>query len=385
MRSSFTGGRIFGIPIQINLSWFLALALSTGLLGSRVYPNVLPDAPAAEHWSLALATALTFFLSIVLHELGHALVARAFDIPVRSITLFLLGGVAQIGQEVKRPAAEFLIAVAGPAVSLALSALFLGLMLLSNGPHSPAGVMFTTLFALNLSVGIFNLAPGFPMDGGRVFRALLWGVSGSYRWATRIAAWTGRVLAVALILLGLFAVLGVRGLPLQADGFTAVWLVLIGLYLDSAARASLETMRLLEYLSTYRAGDLMLRDVPIVDAGAHLQDCLPAILAARDCDAAFVAEFAGDSETGRGRMVGLLPRGLAVTVPERDRARITALDLMLPAEVLRPAAPEDDAAALLQRLEGEGLAAVPVVAGGEVLGLVGRSTLAHLLARRGRS
>ncbi len=384
MRSTFTGGRLFGIPIRINVSWFLSLAVLTGLLGGRVFPNVLPDLPPAAQWALGLATALTFFLSIILHELGHALVARTFGIPVRSITLFLLGGVAQIGQEAKRPLTEFLIAVVGPAVSLALAALCLGLMLLIGGPHSPAGVMFITLFGLNLSVGLFNLAPGFPMDGGRVFRALIWGISGSHSWATRIAAWTGRGFAAVLIVLGLFAVVGVRGLPLQADGFTAISMILIGLYLDGAARASLETMRLLEYLSAYRAGDLMLRDVPIISAGARLQEFLPEMLAARDCDAAFVAEYAGESEADAGRMIGLLPRGLAITVPERDRSRLTALDLMLPAHTLHPAAPEDDAAGLLQRLEGEGLVAVPVVAGGEVLGLIGRSTLAHLLARRGR-
>lgn len=235
MRTSFTGGRLFGIPIRINYSWFLALALSTGLLGGRVYPDVLPDAPAAAHWSLALATALTFFLSIVLHELGHALMARLFNIPVRSITLFLLGGVAQIGQEARSPVAELLIAVIGPAVSLLLAGLFFALMLLAGGAHTPAGVMFATLFGLNLSVGVFNLAPGFPMDGGRVFRALLWGVSGSHRLATRIAAWTGRGFAATLILLGLFTVVGVRWLPLPADGFTAFSMVLIGLYLDNAA------------------------------------------------------------------------------------------------------------------------------------------------------
>lgn len=385
MRTSFTGGRLFGIPIRISYSWFLALALSTGLLGGRIFPDVLPDAPPAVHWSLALATALTFFLSIVLHELGHALVARLFGIPVRSITLFLLGGVAQIGQEAKSPLAELLIAVIGPTVSLLIAGLCFALMLLVGGAHTAPGVMFATLFGLNLSVGIFNLAPGFPMDGGRVFRALLWGVSGSHRWATRVAAWVGRGFAGVLILLGLFTVIGVHGLPIPADGFTALSMVLIGLYLDNAARASLDATRLLEFLSTYRAGDLMLRDVPIVPAGAHLHEFLPEMLAARDCDAAFVAEYAAADGADAGRMIGLLPRGRAVMVPERERGRVTAHDLMLPADSLRPAAPDDDAAGLLQRLEGEGLVAVPVVAGGEVLGLVGRTTFAHLIARRGRN
>jgi len=390
MRGTFTGGHILGIPIRISASWFLALAIATGLFGLRVYPDFLPESSAALHWALALATALGFFLSILLHELGHAVMARAFGIPVRSITLFLLGGVAQITQEVKRPAAELLIAAIGPLVSLALGVLFLALTYLLGGQHhrTPATVAFSGLGLMNLSVGIFNFIPGFPMDGGRVFRALIWAVSGSYRWATRIAAWTGRGVAACLILLGIAAALNVHGLPLRTDGFSGVWLVLIGFFLDNAARSSLETQRLLEYLSAYRAGDLMQRDVPIVAASDCLYDFLPQLLAARDYDAAFVAEYSGDPDAeddpDGGRMIGMITRGAAVLVPERDRRRTTAQQLMLPAESMQPAAPDDDAGSLLQRLEGEGLVAVPVVAGGEVVGLVGRTNLLRLIERRGR-
>lgn len=390
MRGTFTGGHILGIPIRISASWFIALAIATGLFGLRVYPDFLPESSAALHWALAFATALGFFLSILLHELGHAVMARAFGIPVRSITLFLLGGVAQITQEVKRPGAELLIAAIGPLVSLALGVLFLALTFLLGGQHhrTPATVAFSGLGLMNLSVGVFNLIPGFPMDGGRVFRALIWAVSGSYRWATRIAAWTGRGVAACLVLLGIATAMNVGGLPLRSDGFSGIWLILIGFFLDGAARGSLETQRLLEYLSAYRAGDLMQRDVPIVAAGDCLHDFLPQLLAARDYDAAFVAEYNGDPDAeddpDGGRMIGMITRSAAVMAPERDRRRTTAQQLMLPAESMQPAAPEDDAASLLQRLEGEGLVALPVVAGGEVVGLIGRTNLLRLIERRGR-
>jgi len=386
MKSTFTAGHVLDIPIRVNASWFVSLALSTGLLGARVYPDVLPGRPAIAYWSLALTTSLIFFASILLHELGHALVARYFGVPVRSITLFLLGGVAQITQEMKQPSAELLIAAAGPAVSILLSGFFLGLMLLTDFRHHPGpfAMMWTWLWLLNLSVGVFNLIPGFPMDGGRIFRSLIWSATGSYKWATRIAGGTGQVVALLLMALGAATIARVPGLSLGGGAFNGAWLILIGWYLNNAARQSLSVLRVLERLRAYRAEDAMLRDVPVVDSSASVMTFLPQILSSRDCEVAFVADYAADGLPKGGRLVGMVTRSSAVTVPERDRERVTARQLMVPAETLDPASPEDDGASLLQRLEGEGLVAVPVVSGGEVLGLVGRASLLHLLERRGR-
>jgi Zn-dependent protease/CBS domain-containing protein len=382
MKGSFTAARTFGIPIRINVSWWVALALSTGLLGFKVYPDILPRSSSLVHWTLALVTSLVFFASVLLHELGHALVARAYGIPVRSITLFLLGGVAQISQEMKRPAEELLVAGVGPAVSILLSGIFLGLMLLSGDRRSPLGVMWTWLWLLNLSVGVFNMVPGFPMDGGRVLRALIWAATGSYRWATRIAGWCGRLVALLLIGLGLASSLRLPHIPLDAGPYNGLWFLLIGLYLDSGARQSLRMLRMLDYLRRYRAGDLMLRDVPVVDANTRVVDLLSEMLSSRESEVAFVTESGPPGENDR--MIGMLARGRVIVVPPRDRDRLTARDLMLPVAGLLPAAPDDDAAGLLQRLELEELAGVPVVAGGEVLGLVARLSLLNLLERRGR-
>jgi hypothetical protein len=271
-------------------------------------------------------------------------------------------------------------------VSVLLSGLFLGLMFASQDRAGPLGVMWTWLWLLNLAVGIFNLLPGFPMDGGRLFRATLWAVTGSYRWATLIAGWSGRTLALGMVLLGALIVAHVPGTPLGAEPLNGLWLVLLGIYLDGAARQALAVQRLLEHLRRFRAEEFMLHvsRVPVVEAGARLLDFLPGLLAERDCDAAFVAEYGDDQEDG-GRMIGMVERGRAVTVPERDRGRLTALDVMQPAEGMQPARPDDDAASLLQRLESEELVAVPVVAEGEVLGLVARRNLLRLIERRGHS
>jgi Zn-dependent protease/CBS domain-containing protein len=392
---SFTAGRIAGIPVRISASWFIALAVSTGIMGLRIYPALLPATPDGARWALAFATSIAFFLSILLHELGHALVARRFDVPVASITLFLLGGVAQITREVKRPLAELLIAAAGPLTSLALGGLCLLPALLAPRHHRSyayelalhphAGPLIVTsawLGVLNLSVGIFNLIPGFPMDGGRVLRAVIWACGASYRVATRIACFGGRIVAVLCIGLGILAALHVLpGRAWEMGPLNALWLVLIGFYLDRTDRQSQAAQQILDRLGRLSAAELMLREVPIVRAGARLRDFLPELLAQRDCEAAFVAD---DEDDEGGRMVGLVLRGRAMTVPAHDRDRLTAADLMLPADGMLPAAPDDDGASLLQRLEAEGLAAVPVVAGGEVLGLIGRASLfRYAMERRG--
>lgn len=385
MRATFTVGRVLGIPIRVHLSWFVAVGLSTGLFALRVYPAIFPDATVTTCWLLALATALIFFLSILLHELGHALVARRCGVPVRDITLFLLGGVAQIAQEMKRPGVELRVAGAGPAVSLLLAGVAWGLATLSDGHNDALAVMWSWLSWMNLSLALFNLLPGFPMDGGRLLRAAVWKVSGNYQLATRGAAWCGRAIALALMAAGGAIILRIHGLPLGTDPLSGLWLVLIGVYLDRAARQSLKTVRMLEQLRRLSAGDIMRRDVPVVSSHAAVGDFLPEILASVDCEAVFVADYDGSGGSdGDATMVGLVTRGQAIMVPEPDRRRVTAHDLMLATRDMRPASLDDDAASLLQRLEHEGLAALPVVAADEVLGLVGRASLVRLMERRGR-
>lgn len=385
IKGTLPAGSLFGVPIRISPSWFVAVGGFTALLGLEIYPAVLTGRPAAVHWALGLASTLIFFFSILLHELGHALMAQRFGVPVRGITLFLLGGVAQITREVSTPGAEALIAGAGPSISILLGGAFLGLMFAFDGRSDPLAAMFALLGITNVSVGVFNLLPGFPMDGGRLFRAGLWALTGSFRRATAIAGRAGRVVALGLIAIGVVMVARLPVLPFEPSPLDGLWLVMLGLYLDGMARQTLAVQRVLEQLRGFRADEFMLdvSRVPVIAAGASLLDFLPSLLAERECDAAFVAEFDDDEDEG-GRMVGMVVRGRAMTVPERERGGTRAADLMLPAEAMQPARPEDDAAILLQRFESEGLAAVPVVADGRVLGLIARRNLVSLIERRAR-
>jgi Zn-dependent protease len=387
MQGSYPAGRLFGVPIRVTPAWFVALGVTAALFALRIYPDVLTESSDSTRWALGIATALLFFFCILLHELGHAAVARLFHVPVRGITLFLLGGVAQIANEVRDPVTELSIAGAGPAVSLALTGVCFVLAQLTPGGRVHAGfdpahtlhVLLTALWLLNLSVGVFNLIPGFPMDGGRLLRALIWLLTGSYLWATRIAGWGGRFIASGMIVLGLAAVLSVPGAPLNGDVLAGVQLMLVGGYLLNAAHAADVSERALATLRRYTASTLVRRDVPLVDAGALLLDFLPALMTAGDCDTAFVIDGAAGEDR---RVVGLLGREAALLLPVAQRARTTARQIMLPAATIRPAGPDDDGAALLQRLELEGLAALPVVAAGELLGVVNWRALTRVLERR---
>ena len=185
MPGSIRVGSLLGISFHINASWLVVFGLVTAMLAGDRFPATYPTWPPALNLAVALATSLLFFVSIVLHELAHSVVARRLDLPVKSITLFILGGVAQIGHEGTRPAAEMAMAAAGPLASFALAALFGAIWAAFGRTTEPVQALCAWLTINNLVLGIFNMLPGFPMDGGRVFRSLLWWATGNHRVATR--------------------------------------------------------------------------------------------------------------------------------------------------------------------------------------------------------
>jgi Zn-dependent protease/CBS domain-containing protein len=234
--------RLLGIPIRIDVSWFIILVLLTGTL-LLLFRQELPDVGLGVCSLLALGTALIFFSCIVLHELGHALVARAIGIPIRGITLFLFGGVAEFGGEPESAWSEFIMAAAGPVVSAVLTALFAVAAVLGSDAGWPAALllMLGYLAFINLMILMFNMVPAFPLDGGRILRAILWGLSRSLRRSTRWASFLGRAFAWVLIAVGMLQFL---------DGhlFQGVWLTVIGVFLNHAARASYEQVLLRQAL-----------------------------------------------------------------------------------------------------------------------------------------
>ena len=225
-------GRILGIPIGLDYSWFVIFALLTWMLAVSYFPAEFKNWPPLLYWFTGAVTAAMLFVSVLLHELGHSVVALRYKIPVRSITLFLFGGVAQIGAEPPSPSAEFLIASAGPLVSLILAVLFYAVQPLVGGIEPLLGLA-EYLAYINLALVLFNLVPGYPLDGGRVFRAIVWAITGNMRRATLIAANVGRFFAFLFIFVGV--------LQMISGNFTGgLWIAFIGWFLDNAASVQVQ-------------------------------------------------------------------------------------------------------------------------------------------------
>ena len=237
MSGSFRIGSLFGIPLSVHYTWFAVFALITVQLGFLFgEPGNYPQWNFIERWGMALATSLLFFASVVVHELSHSLVALRRGIPVLGITLFIFGGVSQLSREATQPRWEAAIAAAGPLTSLALSALFFAIAFVVGSAETHVEGAAMLLGIINLALAVFNMLPGFPMDGGRVLRAVVWSVTRSYSRATRVAASTGRLVGLGI------AAAGVLLFLLQGD-VGALWLVFVGLFLESAARSSYRHQR----------------------------------------------------------------------------------------------------------------------------------------------
>ena len=190
--------RLLGITFQIDLAWMLVFALMAFSLAAQ-FSKEYPNWSVAHYWIVGIVTCLLFFVSIILHELAHCLVARAAGLPVQSITLFILGGVSHIGKEAQRPGIEFLVSVAGPLASVAISASFAVLHVATRSNFETVAAVAEWLAEINLVLVLFNLIPAFPLDGGRILRSALWGISGDFSKATRIASVVGRTTSVSVL------------------------------------------------------------------------------------------------------------------------------------------------------------------------------------------
>lgn len=371
---SITLGRLFGIRFAVSLSWFFLFFLVTFSLGAVYFPNQYPRWPAALAWAAGLGASLLFFLCVVLHELAHSLVALWKKVPVRSITLFLFGGVSQIGKDAPSPGVEFIIALAGPLASIGLSALTAALYLLARGFSEPVGALFLWLAGVNATLGLFNLLPGFPLDGGRVLRAVVWYAADDFRWATRVATRGGQLAAATMMLAGLYLVFGQERAGLSSGyGF---WLLLIGWFLFSAASGSYRAMLVVQALEGVLTRDVMRRDPPLVEAASPLRDLADSLLANPGRDPLIVVR----DEVPVG-LVGY--NALRRVNPDR-LALIKVGEAMRPLETSLILADDLPAGEALQALIESGNDSLPVVSDGQVVGLIRREDLFRQVELRRR-
>jgi len=243
MGRAFNLGKLFGIQFRLHFTWFIIFALVTVFLVSPDYSQWLK-------WIIGIITSLLFFASVVAHELAHSLVGRANGIPIESITLFIFGGVAQMTREAPRPGAELKMAAAGPICSLIIGGLFGLLWFITQGIGGPIADITSWLALINVMLAVFNLIPGFPLDGGRVFRALLWRLTGNYGRSSRIAARIGQGIGY-LFILGGIVIIFLH--PFGWSWFDGVWIALIGWFLESAASVSYRQIRWQEALNSFTA------------------------------------------------------------------------------------------------------------------------------------
>ncbi|HMD47547.1 MAG TPA: site-2 protease family protein, partial [Bryobacteraceae bacterium] len=268
MRSNIRLGRLFGIEIGLHYSWFLIAFLITMSLASQFQAADANWGPPTI-WAVSIATAILFFAALLAHEMSHALVARAHGLTTRAITLFALVGVAQIEKEPQDPRTEFWVGIVGPFSSAVIGLLCFGIAAaagwrMGTTPHAPIQAMFFWLGSINFMLAAFNLIPGFPLDGGRVLRAILWWWTKDGERSTRLAARTGQAVALLFIALGIFQFFA-------GAGFGGLWIAFIGWFLMQAAGASYATVSLNAELRGVRVNDVMDRDCVTLDGNMNVQ------------------------------------------------------------------------------------------------------------------
>jgi Zn-dependent protease len=371
MRASINLGRIAGIPIGLHYSWLIIATLITLSLAAHFRAT---DAGwgTVVVWLSAAVTALLFFASLVAHELSHALVARARRLPVRSITLFALGGIAHIEKEAGSAKTEFWMGIAGPIASLAIGIACVaaaGAMgwNFAEGGSAPVAAVLGWLGSINVLLAVFNLIPGYPLDGGRVLRAILWGISGDVDRATRHAATVGQVVAATFIVVGLLRFLG-------GAGVGGLWLAFIGWFLLDAARASYAEVALTASLRGVRAGDVMTRDCETVSAGTALDVFVDLLLrSGRRC---FVVT------RDHGGIVGLITPQEVRRVDRSTWPEVRVGDAMRPLQGLRTVSPETPVTEALKIMIREDVNQLPVIAGGRLEGVLTRGHVLRLIQTR---
>lgn len=363
MGASLKLGKILGVPVSLHFSWFIVFFVFAFLLENYFgRDRSFSSWSAEERWALALGTSLMLFVTVLAHELSHSLVAMRRGVKVHGITLFVLGGVSHLARESPRPSTDFMVALVGPLSSILLGLIFVGLGVALEGVSQPLSVSAWILgFANIVMVGAFNLLPCFPMDGGRMLRAVTWGITGNYWSATRMATVGGQLIAASMIVGGIaLAVLG-------SGGFRWFWLVAMGIFLQVAASATFRQLRQREALRDYTARDLMATGWPVVPKEATLDRLVEDHIGRSGGDFAVV--------TWAGSPQGVVTRGAIDRVPKARWAETTMGSLMEPLSKLVSVGPEEAANDVMDLLDGDGVEAVAVSEGTSLLGLIVRDNM----------
>ena len=383
--NGFGIGRLFGINIRVDWSWLLIFALVSWSL-SATFGQIHSEWSVAMRWRMATLAALLFFISVLAHELAHSLAALARGVPVQGITLFMFGGVSNIQREPSSPAEELVITIVGPLTSLFLGAVFL---VIGAGGYvidgtinassllarlQPLNTILAWLGSVNIMVGFFNLIPAFPLDGGRIIRALIWMVSRNVRSATRWASLLGQGIAWTMILAGLSMMFGVN-VPVFGSGlFNGIWLIFIGWFLNNAASAGYRHAVMQDLLVDVPVRRVMQTEIPVVSSEASVHELVSRQLSQPE-DQAMLVEQGQD-------VVGVVAMN-DVQKSSRDNWISTHVsDIMTPVSDLEYVTPDQDVAEAFDRLQRLDLRQIPVMLNNRIVGLLRRKDILRWLQFR---
>ncbi len=365
--SGFRLGRIFGIPVYIHTSWFIIFALITLTLAEQ-FKYQHPHWTAAQHWTLGIVASFLFFGSVVFHELSHSVVAKHYKIPVESITLFVFGGLSRISRDPDSAVKEFNVAIAGPISSLFLAGCFWLIWKYVHGSQMVTAAAYW-LAEINLILAIFNVVPGFPLDGGRILRGIAWGITKNFDRATRIATLSGKFFAYILILGGIWD-------ALMGNFLGGIWMAFIGWFLLTAAQETYIQSTLRSALTGMRAQDIMIRDVPTVPRDMSLEEYAHEVL--RTGRRFHIV-------TGLDKPVGLVTLHTVQRVPRDEWANTSIQAVMHPVSEIHWASPNEPALGVLDRLMKENVSQMPVLDDGHIVGIIGRESLLRVLQTYGQA
>jgi Zn-dependent protease len=375
MFSKITLGKILGININVHFTWIIIFFIVSWNLSDGLYKEIYPEMASFGHWFWAVLAALIFFGSILFHELAHSVVAMRYKIGVKSITLFLFGGVASINKEPDSPRKEFFIAVVGPIASLFLAISFLygsglGMVTLSEdlitlfGSYHPQQVTFFWLGSINLFLALFNLLPGFPLDGGRILRSIIWSINNDLKRSTKYSSIMGQITAVIFILMGLLMLFRITPLFEATTPTSGIWFILLGSFLFFAARMSYRQMELEGLLSNIEVGKIMNSDITCADSHLPISSFTNKTGVENKRSGLFLLT------NSQQKLTGVLKMEDARKVPLTKRAETSAIQMMLPLSILDCLRPTERASRAFQLLQKEEPGVVLINRGENVIGTI---------------
>lgn len=368
LRSHIRLGHIAGIEIGLHYSWFIIAILIAWSLVVQ-FRQTTPWWSTDVIWGAAIITSILFFVTLLLHELAHSLLAKALGLKVRAITLFALGGVSQIESEAQDAKSEFWIAIVGPLTSVAIGFACIGLSRVpgwSSGGHAvtPVSAVLLWLGYINIALGIFNMIPGYPLDGGRVLRGIIWWITKNQVKSTRSAARVGQVVAILFILYGLYRFF-------LGENFGGLWLAFIGWFLLDAARGSAFQTELVTELRGRHVSDLMDRDCATVESHISVQDFVEEYLLRRGQRCFVVVQ--------NNAVVGLLTSAEVRNVRREDWPVTSLQSIMRPLSQVRAVSPETPALQALEMMTKEDINQLPVISDGHLEGIFSRTHVLRFL------